>query len=79
MRYYENWGYKSIHDGNSDLDPEQKKPMFQLDKRLFNRFENERLRIQKYIGANVNYNKDYQDDNHKYNYLRDRILEQRKR
>ena len=53
-------------------------PVKNYKKEVFYAFCKERNRIQAGIAALVNYEKDF-TDNHRYNYLRDRILEQRKR
>ena len=49
------------------------------NKRLHETFMDRLDEIQTYIGANVYYNRDIQNDNHKYNKLRTKLIEQRKR
>ena len=47
-------------------------------KRTYNEVVDEVFRLQKGIGASMNYNKDF-TDNHRYNKLRTKLIEQRKR
>ena len=50
----------------------QRGTLYTLNKFLWHRFRDKEGEIERYFAANINYNKDF-NDNHKYNYLREKL------
>lgn len=58
---------------DKQIDPKIIKNGMKENKRLYKRFNDRINEIKRNLGAGMNYNKDYQDDNHKYNYIRNNL------
>ena len=58
-----------------NIDPESVKRGLKEDLKLKQRFDTRISEIERNLGAGINFSRDYQDENYKYNYLRTKLIE----
>ena len=60
---------------NKNIDPQSLKRGLKENKRLKERFDNREMELQKGYGAVINFQRDIDDENYKFNHLRTKLIE----